>query len=49
MVLSDGLPWGLSLTTPWGQAMQSVILGTAQWGLDYGATNAFGRPSEPPR
>ncbi len=27
--------------------MQSVILGTAQWGLDYGATNAAGRLSDP--
>ena len=26
-----------------GQAMQSLILGTAQWGLDYGTTNTTGR------
>ena len=29
-----------------GAAMQSVILGTAQWGLDYGVTNAAGRLSD---
>ena len=26
--------------------MQSVILGTAQWGLDYGVTNTAGRLSD---
>jgi aryl-alcohol dehydrogenase-like predicted oxidoreductase len=26
--------------------MQTVLLGTAQWGLDYGITNAVGRPDD---
>lgn len=27
--------------------MQSIVLGTAQWGLDYGVTNSWGRMTEP--